>query len=239
MDAAALEASGADVAYVTPSHQFPMGCTMPVGRRTQLLRWAAEKPGRYIIEDDYDSEFRMEGRPIPSLQSMDGTGRVIYVNTFSKTVAPSLRIGYAVLPPDVGRAYRERLGFLSCPVSVPEQYILAAFMTDGSLARHISRMRTRCRGVRDALLAALAASPLAERYTVSAADGGLHFLLHLRTTLSDISLCAALAERGVRVRSLRDYYAVPPAADTHTLVISYAGLSADCVQELVRRLDTV
>ena len=165
--------------------------------------------------------------------------RVIYVNTFSKTVAPSLRIGYAVLPPDVSRAYRERLGFLSCPVSVPEQYILAAFMTDGSLARHISRMRTRCRGVRDALLAALAASPLAERYTVSAADGGLHFLLHLRTTLSDIALCAALAERGVRVRSLRDYYAVPPAADTHTLVISYAGLSADCVQELVRRLDTV
>lgn len=177
--------------------------------------------------------------PIPSLQSMDGTGRVIYVNTFSKTVAPSLRIGYAVLPPDVSRAYRERLGFLSCPVSVPEQYILAEFMTDGSLARHISRMRTRCRGVRDALLAALAASPLAERYTVSAADGGLHFLLHLRTTLSDIALCAALAERGVRVRSLRDYYAVPPAADTHTLVISYAGLSADCVQELVRRLDTV
>ena len=106
---------------------------------------------------------------------MDGTGRVIYVNTFSKTVAPSLRIRYAVLPPDVSRAYRERLGFLSCPVSVPEQYILAAFMTDGSLARHISRMRTRCRGVRDALLAALAASPLAERYTVSAADGGLHF----------------------------------------------------------------
>ena len=112
-------------------------------------------------------------------------------------------------------------------------------MTDGSLARHIRRMRTRCRGVRDTLLAALAASPLAERYTVSAADGGLHFLLHLRTTLSDIALCAALAERGVRVRSLRDYYAVPPAADTHTLVISYAGLSADCVQELVRRLDTV
>lgn len=234
-----LEAADVNILHISPNHHFPTGIVMPVGRRQELLAWLAGAPDRYIIEDDYDSEFRMEGRPIPSLQSMDGTGRVIYVNTFSKTVAPSLRIGYAVLPPDVSRAYRERLGFLSCPVSVPEQYILAAFMTDGSLARHISRMRTRCRGVRDALLAALAASPLAERYTVSAADGGLHFLLHLRTTLSDIALCAALAERGVRVRSLRDYYAVPPAADTHTLVISYAGLSADCVQELVRRLDTV
>ena len=214
-----------NILHISPNHHFPTGIVMPVGRRQELLAWLAGASDRYIIEDDYDSEFRMEGRPIPSLQSMDGTGRGIYVNTFSKTVAPSLRIGYAVLPPDVSRAYRERLGFLSCPVSVPEQYILAEFMTDGSLARHISRMRTRCRG--------------AERYTVSAADGGLHFLLHLRTTLSDIALCAALAERGVRVRSLRDYYAVPPAADTHTLVISYAGLSADCVQELVRRLDAV
>ena len=168
----ALETAGVNILHISPNHHFPTGIVMPVGRRQELLAWLAGASDRYIIEDDYDSEFRMEGRPIPSLQSMDGTGRVIYVNTFSKTVAPSLRIGYAVLPPDVSRAYRERLGFLSCPVSVPEQYILAAFMTDGSLARHISRMRTRCRGVRDALLAALAASPLAERYTVSAADGG-------------------------------------------------------------------
>lgn len=151
----ALETAGVNILHISPNHHFPTGIVMPVGRRQELLAWLAGAPDRYIIEDDYDSEFRMEGRPIPSLQSMDGTGRVIYVNTFSKTVAPSLRIGYAVLPPDVSRAYRERLGFLSCPVSVPEQYILAAFMTDGSLARHISRMRTRCRGVRDALLAAL------------------------------------------------------------------------------------
>ncbi len=235
----ALEPAGVRVLHISPNHHFPTGIVMPVGRRQELLAWLAGAPDRYIIEDDYDSEFRMEGRPIPSLQSMDGTGRVIYVNTFSKTVAPSLRIGYAVLPPEVSRAYRERLGFLSCPVSVPEQYILAAFMTDGSLARHISRMRTRCRAVRDALLAALAASPLAERYTVSAAEGGLHFLLHLRTALPDTALCAALAAQGVRVRSLRDYFAQPPAADTHTLVISYAGLSADRAQELVRRLDAV
>ena len=236
---ATAEAAGVNVLHISPNHHFPTGIVMPVGRRQELLAWLEAAPDRYIIEDDYDSEFRMAGRPIPSLQSMDRTGRVIYINTFSQTVAPSLRIGYAVLPPRVSQAYRERLGFLSCPVAVPEQYVLAAFIADGSFARHINRMRTRCRTVRDTLLAALSESPCAAHYTVSAADGGLHFLLTLRTELSDRELCAVLESHGVRARTLRDYYAVPPAGDTHTLVMNYAGLSVSCTRKLVCRLDDV
>ena len=234
---AAAEAAGVNVLHISPNHHFPTGIVTPVGRRQELLAWLEAAPDRYIIEDDYDSEFRMAGKPIPSLQSMDRTGRVIYINTFSKTVAPSLRIGYAVLPPRISLAYRERLGFLSCPVAVPEQYVLAAFMADGSFARHINRMRTRCRAVRDTLLTALSESPCAAQYTVSAADGGLHFLLTLHTALSDPELCAALESHGVRVRTLRDYYAVPPVGDTHTLVMNYAGLSVSCARDLVCRLD--
>lgn len=233
----APEAAGVQVLHISPNHHFPTGIVTPIGRRQELLAWLAASPDRYIIEDDYDSEFRMAGRPIPSLQSMDRTGRVLYVNTFSKTVAPSLRIGYAVLPPDISRLYRERLGFLSCPVAVPEQAVLAAFMREGFFSRHVNQMRTRTRAVRDALLAALSASPRAASYRVLGADGGLHFLLRISTSLSDDRLCALLRERGVRVRSLREYYARPPVTDTHTLVVSYAGLSAADAAILVAKLD--
>ena len=235
----ALEASGTEVLHISPNHHFPTGVVMPIGRRQELLAWLAADSRRIIIEDDYDSEFRLSGRPIPSLQSMDRTGRVIYINTFTKTVAPSLRVGYGVLSPAMAEAYRARFGFLSCPVAVPEQYMLAAFLADGSLTRHVDRVRTRCRAVRDALLEALAASPRRERFTVSRADGGLFFLLRIETDLSDGELCRAAGAAGIRVRSLGDYCAVPPSADTHTLLINYAGLSAADAPALVRRLDTV
>lgn len=235
----ALESSGTTVLHISPAHHFPTGIVTPAGRRQELLAWLEASPGRYIIEDDYDSEFRMSGRPIPSLQRLDTTGRVVYINTFTKTVAPSLRIGYAVLPPTLCQSYRERFGWLSCPVAVPEQYILAAFMSDGSLSRHINRMRTRCRALRDSLLAALDSARQAERYTVSMADGGLHFLLKVDTGLSDADLCRAAAREGIRVLTLGHYFAVPPAEDTHTLVINYAGLSEKQAAEFAERLDKI
>ena len=99
IQAEVLESSGADILHITPSHQFPTGITMPVSRRYELLHWAREKPNRYIIEDDYDCEFRLFGKPIPPLQSIDQEEKVIYINTFSKTLAPTFRISYMVLPP--------------------------------------------------------------------------------------------------------------------------------------------
>lgn len=232
----ALEASGTQILHISPAHHFPTGIVTTAARRQELLSWLEADPHHYIIEDDYDSEFRMSGRPIPSLQRLDTTGRVVYINTFTKTLAPSLRIAYAVLSPALLHLYQARFGWLSCPVAVPEQYILAAFMQDGSFARHINRMRTRCRALRDRLLAAISDSPYASRYHVSMADGGLHFLLRLDTTLSDEALCRVIEREGVRILTLGHYYATPPE-DTHTLVVNYAGLTEPQVLDFVERLD--
>ena len=127
----------------------------PIARRQSLLRWAQKGEGRYIIEDDYDSEFRFTGRPIPTLQSIDRSGRVIYMNTFSRTLAPSLRISYMVLPPALLEDYHRRLGFYSCTVPAMEQYTLARFLSGGGFETHVNRMRVFYRGRRDQVLSAL------------------------------------------------------------------------------------
>ena len=125
-----LEKSGADVIHLSPSHHYPTGITMPIGRRYELLSWAEEKEGRYIIEDDYDCEFRLAGRPIPPLQSIDQKGKVIYMNTFTKSLASTIRISYMVLPWELLQRFREKLGFYACTVSNFEQYTLAEFIGD-------------------------------------------------------------------------------------------------------------
>ena len=148
----ALQAGGAQLAYVTPSHQFPTGATMPIARRTELLRWAGAAPGRYVVEDDYDSEFRYDTRPIPSLQGLDQAGRVIYVSTFSKSMAPSMRIGYMVLPVPVLEMYRAEYGVYSSTVSRFEQQTLCRFMEEGICAaseppaRRLPRLPGRAAG---------------------------------------------------------------------------------------------
>ena len=140
MQAEALVKSRAQIAYVTPSHQFPMGSTMPVGRRSRLLQWAAAKPGRYLIEDDYDSEFRYASRPIPAMQGMDPEGRVIYIGTFSRSIAPGIRAAYLVLPEALLPVYGERFGFAASTVSRFEQQTLRLFLEQGLYGRHLRRM---------------------------------------------------------------------------------------------------
>lgn len=243
LSAAALRESDADVLHISPSHQFPTGLVMPVGRRQELLRWAEEVPGRVIVEDDYDSEFRLSGRPIPAMQSIDPAGRVIYTNTFTKSLAPSLRIGYMVLPPTLLCAYRERLGFYACTVPSFEQYTLAKFMADGHFERHIHRMRTTYRALRDRLLRCIQDSPLHTVATINEQHAGLHFLLTLRSPLSDRELTQAAAARGVRVACLSDYWqgTQPPSpaggeTGTHTFVMCYSGVQPDRLEAAVGRL---
>ena len=159
MDAAGLRAellpaSGASVAHVSPSHHFPTGRVMSAGRRAELLDWAAAGD-RYIIEDDYDSEFRLVGLPIPALQSIDRAGRVIYMNTFTKTLASTIRISYMVLPEALLRQYRAKLSFYACTVSSIEQATLAAFISRGFFEKHLNRTRSSCRRKRDRLLAGI------------------------------------------------------------------------------------
>lgn len=135
----------ANVVHISPSHHFPTGIFMPVKRRMEILHWAQEKPNRYIIEDDYDSEFRFASKPLPTMQSIDNGQRTIYINTFSKTISPSLRISYMILPKVLLKKYNEQFSFYSCTVSSFEQYTLAKFISEGYYERHISRMRKHYR----------------------------------------------------------------------------------------------
>lgn len=175
----ALRRSDADVVHISPSHHYPTGLVMPIARRQELLRWAQEVPARVILEDDYDSEFRFVGRPIPTLFSIDGGEQVVYLNTFSKTIAPSIRISFMVLPRRLLADFRQKLGFYACTVSAFEQYTLAQFLAGGWYEKHLSRMRKHYRQKRDAVIAAVYKSPLAPYAAITEEDAGLHFLLRL------------------------------------------------------------
>lgn len=221
------EEAGVQVLHLSPNHQFPAGTVVPISRRQALLRWAGEGETRYIIEDDYDSEFRFTGRPIPAMQTIDSAGRVLYVNTFSRSLAPSLRIGYLVLPQGLIDRYRDRLGFYSCTVPALEQYTLARFLEEGRFEAHINRMRVFYRGLRDQVIRAVEESSLAGRCRVLRQDAGLHFLLELDTQQEHRILAGRAEERGLRLSFLSDYQHGPGRASPHTLVVRYPGVELE------------
>ena len=212
------------VLHISPSHHFPTGIVTPMPRRLALLNWA-KNTDSWIIEDDYDTEFRFDTHPIRALYDPDAQGRVIYMNSFSKSLAPSIRIGYMVLPPALMGQFREKLGFYGSTVSGLEQHTLARFIQLGHFEKHINRMRKFYRARRNALVALLRQCPWAHRLTIQEADAGLHFLVKVDTDLSDRELVAFCEKMGLRVRSLSGYYhdGVPENA-RHTLVINYSGL---------------
>ena len=225
----------AQVLHCSPSHHFPTGLVTPAARRRALLSWAEAEAGRYIIEDDYDSEFRFHAHPVPALLSMDRSGRVIYMNTFSKTLAPSIRISYMVLPPALMADFREKLGFYSCTVPSFEQYTLARFLSGGWFEKHINRMRKFYKTRRNRVIELLRSSAFADRITILEQDAGLHFLLRVDSPMSGRELAALCAGAGIRVRCLGDYYEgrVPRWAEK-CLVVNYSGLDEEA---LVRALD--
>lgn len=231
-----LENSGADILHISPSHQFPTGIVMPVSRRYELLRWAAKKSSRYIIEDDYDCEFRLYGKPVPSLQSIDAEEKVIYINTFSKTLAPTFRISYMVLPAHLASLFYDKLGFYSCTVSNFEQFTLAKFIEDGYFERHINRMRTYYRTKRDRLLHYLATCKAAPSLTVEGENSGLHFLLHLATEASDTELTQAALAQSIQIKFLSDYYHDRLNASSHTLLMNYTGLDDELLYPALDKL---
>ena len=222
----ALEGSGVQVLHLSPNHQFPTGAVTPIPRRQAMLRWAGAGD-RYLIEDDYDSEFRFSGRPIPPLQSIDQGGKVLYLNTFSRTLAPSLRIGYLVLPPALVGRYREKLGFYACTVPAIEQHTLALFLSEGYFESHLNRMRVFYRGRRDRVLEAVWNSPLASRCRPLREEAGLHFLLELDTNVPDRELARRGEEAGLRLSFLTDYQRQEGSAPAHTLVVHYPALAPE------------
>ena len=236
LSVAALEGAGADVVHISPSHHYPTGLVMPIARRQELLHWAEQGPDRFILEDDYDSEFRFVGRPIPTLFSVDEGGRVIYLNTFSKTIAPSIRISYMVLPRRLLAAFREKLGFYACTVSGFEQYTLARFMAEGYYEKHLNRMRKRYHQKRDAVIACIRSGPLAHRVRITEEDAGLHFLMTLDTALPDGALRRLAEERGLRLAMLSEYYRDRAAAPPHVLVVNYSGIDMEKLPRALARL---
>lgn len=231
-----LKSSKANVAHVSPSHHFPTGIVMPIKRRYELLKWAKEKDGRYIIEDDYDSEFRFVGRPVQTLQSIDANQKVIYINTFSKSIAPSIRISYMVLPKPLIERYVENLNFYSCTVSSFEQFTLAKFIANGYYERHINRMRNYYKKQRDLIVRTLKNSYLGENITILEENSGLHFLIKIKTDMSDNEIINAAEKEGINISCLSEYYSNDIGQNTGTIIINYSGIEYGKIEEAINRL---
>ncbi len=226
-----LGETGAQIVHISPAHHFPTGRVMPIRRRQELLRWASESKERYIIEDDYDSEFRFTGRPIPTMQSIDKDDKVIYINTFSKTISPSMRISYLVLPWHLMERYERELHFYSCPVPSFEQYTLARFIQQGYLEQHINRMRNHYRIQRDGLIRVIRESKLAEKLQIMEEDAGLHFLLKVQTDKSLKEVKQMVEAVGIRLSWLEDYYHKPHSNPEPVAVLNYSGIGKKEVEK--------
>ena len=226
-----LEKEDVSLAYVMPSHQFPTGTVMPIGRRRELLKWADGADDRYLIEDDYDSEFRYRGKPIPSLQASDAHGKVIYMGTFSKAIAPAIRVSYMVLPRELLAVYRQNCYFYSCTVSRIDQRILNEFIRDGYFERHLNKMRKLYRGKHDLLLECL--KPFEEEFTISGEHAGLHLLLTAKNQDKEKTFLRAAAAKGVKVYGLSDSL-VAGAPGKATILLGFGGMKH---QEIIEGVD--
>lgn len=216
IDITALENSGASVAHIMPSHQFPTGIVTTAARRRELLNWAREGD-RYLIEDDYDSEFRMAGRPIPSLFGIDAAERVLYLNSFAKSLGAAFRMAYLVLPPQLAQRFRKQLGFYANTVSPLDQLALARFIEQGHYDRHVNRLRTHARKTQDALVNALHEA-FGGHVTFAGLNDGLHFIMQLESERGERELAAAAEAAGIRIAPLSNFAgaASPSAASTGT-----------------------
>lgn len=239
----ALRGSGAQIAYVMPSHQYPTGISMPIGRRMELLRWAAEGEKRYLIEDDYDSEFRYKGKPLPSLQASDRLGHVIYIGTFSKAIAPAIRVSYMVLPYPLLDRYRRECSFFSSTVSRIDQTILNEFIRDGYFERYLNKMRKEYRMKHDLLLGEL--KPFEKDFAVSGGSAGLHVLLKNLRGKSEEALLQAAELQDVKVYHMGAFQMEEGGVETAkenkqktpaTMILGYGGLSEEEIREGINRL---
>ncbi|MCB7521528.1 PLP-dependent aminotransferase family protein [[Clostridium] hylemonae] len=229
-----LAGAEADVAYVTPSHQYPTGTVMPIGRRLELLKWAQEREDRYIIEDDYDSEFRYKGKPIPALKGYDADGKVIYLGTFSKSIAPAIRLSYMVLPEPLLDAYNKKSRFVNSTVSKVDQLIVQRFIEEGYYERHLNKTRALYKSRHDVLIEEL--RPLLDICSISGEHAGVHLLLTFRNGLMERELIERAAKRDIRVYGLSDYMIQGTKETSRTVLLGYANLTEEQIKEAVRIL---
>lgn len=226
-----------DIVHITPSHQFPSGKVMPVARRMEILEWADREADRFIVEDDYDSEFRFLGNPIPAVKSMDYSGKVIYMNSFTKSVAPSLRISFMVIPDALLEKIRANYGFLTCPVSLFSQTTLYRFMNSGLFERHLNRMKNIYKTKRDDLIDLFRKSKIGNHFQIVGSEAGLHFLLEATGDCSENELILTAKKNGVRVRGLEEYFLSPVTDAKTTVVLGYSAIATEDMADAVKRLE--
>jgi len=229
LDLDALKATNSTIAYVTPSHQLPLGYVMPVANRLKLIDWA-ESGGNFIIEDDYDSELRYHGKPIASLQGLRPGGNIIYSGTFSKILSPALRVSYLVLPDSLIPVYRDKFKNYFSAVSLLEQRTLARFMEQGHWERHVRRMRTAYKKKHDALLRAVADN-FGSRAVVVGQGAGLHLVLQLPgTSLSEVEMIDRVRCNGIRLLPFSDF-CVTGQPDSRMLLLGFGGMTVDQIEQ--------
>lgn len=227
--------SGANILCITPAHQFPTGAIMPIQRRIELLNWANQQDNRYIIEDDYDSEFKYSGKPIPALQGLDNNEKVIYMGSLSKSLSPAIRVSYMVLPQHILNTFKERLSYILCPVPLIEQKILCRFIEEGYFERHLNKMRTIYRKKRELLVKKI--HELGCDIQILGADAGLHLLIRVNNNMTEEELINRAYEAGVRVYGISKYYANPRSQNHPPLIIlGYAAMTEEEIIQAVKFL---
>ncbi|MGG0658470.1 PLP-dependent aminotransferase family protein [Rummeliibacillus pycnus] len=230
-----LEHSNANISYVTPSHQFPTGAVLSASRRSQLLNWAAQDKTRFIIEDDYDSEFRYIGKPIASLQGMDHRDTVIYISTFSKSLMPSLRMAYFVLPKKLLSKYHNMFTYYTSTVPRFEQHILAQFMRDGHFSKHLNRMRKIYRKKLEKLTHAL--SPYAPIVTISGEQAGMHVILSVKHEMNATTLSYIALQQGIRITPIKEYTLAPTVQNREDqFLLGFGGLVEEEIPKAIQQL---
>lgn len=234
----AVNAENPDMIYVMPSHQFPLGTVMPLKRRLELLHWASAEEERYIIEDDHDSEFRYKGKPIPALWGNDTGEHVIYIGTFSKSIAPSLRISFMVLPERLMERYEKSCGFYACTVPRNGQEVLCRFMEEGHFERHLNRMRNNYKNKHDIFVRLLKKEPWV--HAVYGDNAGLHVLAEVKTSYSETELLNRAEHAGIGVHGLSEYQ-INKRAETKypTLLLGYGNLTEDEMVKGLAKLRTI
>lgn len=231
----AVRRENADILYVMPSHQFPLGTVMPLKQRLELLKWASEKEGRYLIEDDHDSEYRYKGKPIPALQSIDHEEKVIYLGTFSKSIAPSLRISYMVLPQHLLKNYQNFCGFYSTTVSKIQQEVLREFIGGGYFGRHLNKMRGIYKNKHDFLVSELKKRPWVEN--IAGDNAGLHVLVQVDTQMNEAELCERAAEQGIHLMGISEHYIHKPPVSKPVILLGYGKPDEKRILEGLDRLE--
>jgi GntR family transcriptional regulator/MocR family aminotransferase len=235
MNVSELEKTNATVAYVTPSHQFPTGAILSASRRAQLLNWASAKEDRYIIEDDYDSEFRYIGKPIPSLQGIDQSERVIYISTFSKSLMPSLRMAFFVLPMHLLQAYRKTFPYYSSTVPRLDQHVLSQFMKAGHFSKHLNRMRKLYRKKLEKLTSCLA--KYEPHVQISGEQAGMHIVLTIELEKTDIELVNLAKKDGIRVYAHSEYMMTAEGfLKKPQILLGFGGFSEQELEDAVESL---